>query len=68
MSDDITTVIIVDDQEVVRELIQSELNKKNLHVELSRILEDAEHRSNITNSYKLMRERLGGVGASARCA
>ncbi|NND94756.1 MAG: lipid-A-disaccharide synthase [Flavobacteriales bacterium] len=64
----ISLVNLIMDQEVVRELIQSELNPKNLHIELSRILEDADHRSRIKNSYKQMRERLGGIGASARCA
>ncbi len=64
----ISLVNLIMDQEVVRELIQSELNQKNLQVELSRILEDTEYRSKIKASYKLMRARLGGIGASARCA
>lgn len=64
----ISLVNLIMDKEVVRELIQGELNNKNIRFELSRLLDDADHRSEMKASYKAMRQRLGGVGASARCA
>ncbi len=64
----ISLVNLIMDQEIVRELIQGELNEKNLRFELSRILDDEEYRSKMKASYKLMRQKLGGIGASSRCA
>lgn len=64
----ISLVNLIMDKEVVRELIQAELNKKNLHHELTKILGDDEYRSQMQTSFKSMKELLGGIGASARCA
>jgi lipid-A-disaccharide synthase len=63
----ISLVNLIMDKEVVKELIQSELNKKNIHAELLKILE-AGHRQNLLEQYDLLEEKLGGAGASERVA
>jgi lipid-A-disaccharide synthase len=55
------------DREVVKELIQDELNHKNLVVELKKILE-TNHRSKLLSDYDELRKKLGGTGASAKAA
>lgn len=54
-------------KEVVKELIQSEFNPKNLEKELGKILMP-ENRRRIKEGYALIRERLGKPGASRRAA
>src|SRR5690606_39054289 len=63
----ISLVNLIMDKEVVKELIQNELNTKNLKAELARILTEPK-RSEILNDYKELREKLGGAGASERTA
>ena len=58
---------LIMDKEVVKELIQNELNEKNLKIELSKILEE-NTRKQIINDYKLLQNKLGGIGASQRVA
>ena len=58
----ISLVNLIMDREVVKELIQKDLNTKNLAVELGLIL--GENRSKILEDYKELREKLGGAGAS----
>src|SRR5690606_33529696 len=65
--DYISLVNLIMDREVVKELIQSELNSKNLRSELEKILTGSK-RSQILNDYKGLREKLGGTGASGRTA
>lgn len=65
--DYISLVNLIMNREVVKELIQSELNTKNLKSELSKILSEPK-RSEILNDYKQLREKLGGSGASERTA
>ena len=55
------------DKEVVKELIQGELNYKNLKKELQKIL-DTNHRENLIKEYTLLESKLGGEGASAKTA
>ena len=64
----ISLVNLVMDRQVVTELIQNELNEKNLKDELSRILEDDTVRSRILADYDILREKLGDEGASDRSA
>lgn len=64
----ISLVNLIMDEEVVTELIQGQLNRTNLKIELGRILEHHTVRSDIKSKYQAMRQRLGGPGASARCA
>ena len=55
------------DREVVKELIQEELNTKNLVDNLSKILE-GEERARILNDYSQLYTQLGGSGASKNAA
>lgn len=63
----ISLVNLIMDKEVVKELIQQELNTKNLKVELNKILTEPK-RSQVLNDYKELKQRLGGQGASERTA
>ena len=53
---------------LVPELIQSELNRVNLVNELTTILEDGVARQTMVDGYQLLKEQLGGHGASKRAA
>lgn len=55
------------DREVVKELIQNDLNTNNLVNELKKILE-TEKRFEVFKDYELLREKLGGKGASENAA
>lgn len=63
----ISLVNLIMDREVVKELIQNELNTNNLVSELKKILE-TERRFDVFKDYKLLREKLGGKGASENAA
>ena len=63
----ISLVNLIMDKEVVKELIQGELNTKNLKVELSKILEGI-NRKKILENYTVLEEKLGGTGASEKTA
>jgi lipid-A-disaccharide synthase len=61
-------VNLVMDREVIVELIQADLNRKNLVRELNRLLYDEERKAELKRDYKLLWKELGGSGASARVA
>lgn len=63
----ISLVNLIMDREVVKELIQNDLNTKNLVEELNEIL-SGERREKVLNDYNLLREKLGGKGASENAA
>ncbi len=63
----ISLVNLIMDQEVVTELIQHDMNVRNLKMELEAILSGSS-RDKMLSSYSLLEERLGGVGASDRVA
>ena len=63
----ISLVNLIMDQEIVTELIQSDLNTKNLVKELNLIL-DGERREEMLSNFKQLREKLGGKGASDEAA
>lgn len=63
----ISLVNLVMDREVVKELIQNELNVTNAKVELQKILLP-ENRTKMLADYKILKEKLGGEGASAYAA
>jgi lipid-A-disaccharide synthase len=63
----ISLVNLIMDREVVKELIQNELNTNNLVEELKNILE-TEKRFEVFKDYELLREKLGGKGASGNAA
>jgi lipid-A-disaccharide synthase len=56
------------DREVVKELIQFDMNPKLVKTELDKILFEGESRTKILNDYKELRDVLGGTGASERVA
>jgi len=62
------SVNLIMDKEVVKELIQDDLNTKNLKAELHNLLSDTDYRSKMELSFDLLREKLGGEGASANAA
>jgi len=64
----ISLVNLIMKREVVKELIQNELNEKNLFSELSRILNDEGYRSKMKTDLAELRKVLGGPGASGRAA
>lgn len=63
----ISLVNLIMDREVVKELIQDELNTKNLKIELQKIVSGKERVQMIEN-YQLLETKLGGSGASAKTA
>ena len=63
----ISLVNLIMEQEVVKELIQEQMNKKNIKKELQKILE-TEKRKEIKKAYRLLKDKLGGAGASERTA
>lgn len=63
----ISLVNLIMDREVVKELIQNDLNTGHLAEELKNILE-TEKRFQIFRDYELLREKLGGKGASDQAA
>lgn len=62
----ISLVNLIMDREVVKELIQNDLNTDNLVKELHRILR--EDRERILRDYDQLRQKLGGPGASDNAA
>jgi lipid-A-disaccharide synthase len=64
----VSLVNLIMDSEVVKELLQYKLNEKNLFRELKSILPGGEKREKMISDYKLLKEKLGTAGASARIA
>jgi len=63
----ISLVNLVMDREVVKELIQEELTLKNLKTELNKLLNPVT-REQIIGDYKVLKQQLGGKGASQKAA
>lgn len=63
----ISLVNLIMDAPVVTELIQGDLNTRNLKVELDKLL-DPTYRDKLQRDYQALRERLGNEGASRRTA
>lgn len=64
----ISLVNLIMDQEIVKELIQSELNTKNLKAELDKVLIHEQSRNKLLDNYKKLKQKLGGSGASEKTA
>lgn len=60
----ISLVNLIMDRELVKELIQSELNLKNLSKAFALIAQPGEARERLIADYILLYEKLGGAGAS----
>ncbi|MFS4468567.1 lipid-A-disaccharide synthase [Maribacter sp. 2210JD10-5] len=63
----ISLVNLIMKSEVVKELIQTNLNRTNLETELSKIIKGPD-RERILESYNALRRKLGGEGASKKAA
>lgn len=63
----ISLVNLIMDKEIVKELIQEELNETNLKLELGKLLAPVS-RQQILNNYVELKTRLGGEGASKKAA
>lgn len=64
----ISLVNLIMDKEVVKELIQGECNPKTIAAEVDRIIVGGSKREEQLANYKLMKEILGGGGASKTIA
>jgi lipid-A-disaccharide synthase len=64
----ISLVNLVMDRLIVKELIQQFCTSQSIHNELSEILYNATYRQEMLENYDALHEKLGGAGASARCA
>ena len=63
----ISLVNLIMDREIVKELIQNELNEINLKEELDKLLTSSS-RKRMLSDYEELKIRLGGAGASAKTA
>jgi len=61
-------VNLIMNREVVKEFIQHKLTPENLTTELKNLLEEGTYRTTMLQNLKLVRETLGGPGASAKAA
>jgi lipid-A-disaccharide synthase len=64
----ISLVNLISGKEVVRELIQDELNRKNLQTELAKIVKGGEKRAFQRNAYRALKEAMGQESASETTA
>ena len=64
----ISLVNLIMKKEVVKELIQNEFNKKNLKVELNKLLKDKIYRDKMIGELEELKKKLGGFGASKKTA
>lgn len=64
----ISLVNLIMDREVVKELIQGELNTVMLKDELSKVLKGGEKRDKLQADYDELIQKLGGAGASEKTA
>ena len=63
----ISLVNLIMDKEVVKELIQKELNTKNLETELNKII-SGNQRQEMLSKYEILEQKLGRKGASEKTA
>lgn len=59
---------LIMDREIIKELIQSDLNKENLEKELKKLLMDDAFNVSLKADYIALKEKLGGEGASRKAA
>lgn len=64
----ISLVNLIMDREVVKELIQEEMNAANIKKELNDLLANKQRIEEMKKDYTLLREKLGDGGASSRAA
>lgn len=66
--DYISLVNLIMNREVVRELIQADCNPATIKEELNKILIGGSKREQLLKDYKILKEQLGGGGASEKVA
>ena len=64
----ISLVNLIMDKEVVKELIQGDLNEDNLVKELDQLLHNGKRQRQLLEDYEELKDRLGNVGASEKAA
>ena len=64
----ISLVNLIMDREVVKELIQGDLNEDNLVKELDQLLHNGKRQRRLLEDYEELKDRLGNVGASEKAA
>jgi lipid-A-disaccharide synthase len=64
----ISLVNLIMEREVVKELIQGDLNQERLQKELTDILPEGSRHAPVLNDYDELRSVMGGSGASVRVA
>ena len=64
----VSLVNLIMNNEVIKELIQHNLNIKNLKIELDNILFDKQYRQKMLDNYKTLKNKMGKSGASDRVA
>ena len=56
------------DREVVKELIQGDMNEDNLVMELDQLLHNGKRQRQLLEDYEELKDKLGNVGASEKAA
>ena len=64
----ISLLNLIMDQHIVKELIQGECNPFKIREELDLLLNDKNYREAMLSNFEIMREKLGGQGASKKVA
>lgn len=64
----ISLVNLIMGREVVKELIQGDLNEENLVKELDQLLHNGKRQRKLLEDYEELKDRLGNVGASEKAA
>jgi len=64
----ISLVNLIADRPIVKELIQSELNVRNLAAELTALEEDTDYRNNMLSGYEQLAKMIGEPGVAERMA
>ncbi len=64
----ISLVNLIMNNEIIKELIQHNLNIKNLKIELDNILFDKKYRQKMFDNYKILKDKMGKSGVSDRVA
>ena len=64
----ISLVNLIMDREVVKELIQGDMNEDNLVKELDQLLHNGKRQRKLLEDYEELKDKLGNVGASEKAA
>jgi lipid-A-disaccharide synthase len=59
---------LIMDREIIKELIQTDLNQQNLEIELHKLLYDEAFKTSLKADFISLKQKLGGKGASHKAA